>query len=80
LIDYSFHDFELIVPVIGPLPSSLDLCGKEGRLFTCPSKAITITLELPLDHTSMFRQDVDSDNDLLIYSIVTEDNTASPPA
>ena len=80
LIDYSIHDFELVVPVIGPLPSSVDLCGDGGTLFNCPSKAIAITPVLQLDDTSTFRLDVDSDNALLIYSIVTEDDTVSPSA
>uniref|UniRef100_A0A673XMB8 ribonuclease H n=1 Tax=Salmo trutta TaxID=8032 RepID=A0A673XMB8_SALTR len=80
LIDYAFHDFELVVPVIGPLPSSLDLDGEGGTLFTCQSKAIALTPVLPLDDTSAFRLDVDPDSNLLIYSIVTEDDIASPPA
>ena len=80
MIDYSFHDFELVVPVIGPLPSSLDLDGEGGTLLLVIQKQIAQTTVFPHDDTSTFRLDGDSDSKLLIYSIVTEDDIASPPA
>ena len=66
--------------MIGPLPSSLDPCGEGEELSACSSQAIAITPVLPVEDTSTLTLDVDSDQDMLIYSIVTEEDTASPSA
>ena len=56
LINQAFHDFELTVPVIGPIPAELmsDEC-EDTVTFTKPHEVIAITSILPVSKESVCR-------------------------
>lgn len=80
LIDRSFHDFELTVPVVGELPVSLtreeDL---GGALLSGPTGMITVTCRGPLQDQPICGATLEPGGDLLVYALTAHpENLAQP--
>ncbi len=59
LINQAFHDFELTVPVIGPIPAQLMLDEYDDTItFTKPHESIAITSILPVSRESICRSEL----------------------
>ncbi len=73
------HDFELTVPVIGPMPSQL-MSDKYGDTvtFTKPHETIVITSILPVSRESVCRSELTDDTHLTVYTVSTQPVTESP--
>ncbi len=76
LINQAFHDFELTVPVIGPIPAQLtsDECH-DTITFTKPHEIIAITSILPVSRESVCRSELTDDTHL---AVSTQPVTESP--
>ncbi len=76
LINQAFHDFELTVPVIGPIPAQLtsDECN-DTITFTKPHEIIAITSILPVSRESVCRSELTDDTHL---AVSTQPATESP--
>ena len=73
LIDSSFHDFELTIPVIGELPPSLIRDESPDELaFTSPTKIIAITHHEVLQSEVICSATLGTEGDLVVYSLVTQ--------
>lgn len=88
LIDSSFHDFELTIPVIGELPPSLARNGNPNYvLSTFPTKMITIARHESLQNEAICSATLGTGGDMVIYALVTQpgdvasggDGACSPP-
>ncbi len=79
LINHAFHDFELTVPVIGPIPAQLmsDECN-DTIIFTKPHEIIAITSILPVSRESVCRSELTDDTHLAVYAVSTQPATESP--
>ncbi len=79
LINQAFHDFELTVPVISPIPAQLtsDECN-DTITFTKPDEIITITSILPVSRESVCRSELTDDTHLAVYADSTQPATKSP--
>ncbi len=79
LINKVLHDFELMVPVIGPIPSQLtsDEC-KDTITFTKPHEIFAITSILPVSRESICRSKLTDDTNLAVYAVYTQPATESP--
>ncbi len=79
LINQAFHDFELTVPVIGPIPAQLtsDECN-DTITFTKPHEIIAITSILPVSRESVCRSELTDDTHLAVYAVSTQPATESP--
>lgn len=75
LIDSTFHEFELTVPVISKLPPALlpDQMNRD-TVFTVPPQAIALSTLVPVSDDSAYRMEVTDDQHLVVYTITT------PPA
>ncbi len=79
LINQAFHDFELTVPVICPIPAQLtsDECN-DTITFTKPHEIIAITSILPVSRESVCCSEVTDDTHLAVYAVSTQPVTESP--
>ncbi len=79
LINQAFHDFELTVPVIGPIPAQLtsDECN-DTITFMKPHEIITITSILPVSRKSICCSELTDDTHLAVYAVSTQPATESP--
>ncbi len=79
LINQAFHDFELTVPFIGPIPAQLtsDECN-DTITFTKPHEIIAITSILPVSRESVCRSELTDDTHLAVYAVSTQPATESP--
>ncbi len=79
LINQAFHDFELTVPVIGPIPPQLtsDECN-DTITFTKPHEIIAITSILPVSRESVCRSELTDDTQLAVYAVSTQPATELP--
>ncbi len=77
LMNQAFHDFELTVPVIGPIPAQLtsDECN-DIITFTKPHEIIAITSILSRE--SVCRSELTDDTHLAVYAVSTQRATESP--
>ncbi len=79
LINQTFHDFELTVPVICPIPAQLtsDECN-DTITFTKPHEIIAITSILPVSRESVCRSELTDDTHLAVNAVSTQPVTESP--
>ncbi|KAL1246759.1 hypothetical protein QQF64_034307 [Cirrhinus molitorella] len=79
LINHAFHDFELTVPVIGPIPAQLVSDEYDDTItFTRPYETIAITSILPVTKQNACRSELTNDAHLAVYAISTQSATALP--
>ncbi len=79
LINQAFHDFELMVPVIGPIPAQLMSDGYNDTItFTKPHEVIAITSILPVSRESVCRSELMDDTHLNVYAVSTQPATEPP--
>ncbi len=79
LINQAFHDFELTVPVIGPIPAQLMSDEYNDTVtFTKPHAIIAITSILPVSRVSVCRSELTDDTHLAVYAVSTQPATESP--
>ncbi|KAL1264159.1 hypothetical protein QQF64_004514 [Cirrhinus molitorella] len=79
LINHAFHDFEITVPVIGPIPAQLVSDEYDDTItFTRPYETIAITSILPVTKQSVCRSELTNDAHLAVYAISTQPGTALP--
>ncbi len=79
LINQAFHDFELTVPVIGPIPAQLMTDEYNNTItFTKPLEIIAITFILPVSRESVCRSELTDDTHLAVYTVSTQPVTESP--
>ncbi len=79
LINQAFHDFELMVPVIGPIPAQLMSDGYNDTItFTKPHEVIAITSILPVSRESVCRSELMDDTHLTVYAVSTQPATEPP--
>ncbi len=79
LIGQAFHDFELMVPVIGPIPTQLMSDEYDDTVtFTKPHEVIAITSILPVSRESVCRSELTDDTHFAVYAISTQPATESP--
>ncbi len=73
LINQTFHDFELTVPIIGPIPAQLtsDECN-DTITFTKPYETIAITSILPVSRESFCRSELTDDIHLAVDAVSTQ--------
>ncbi len=79
LINQAFHNFELTVPFIGPIPAQLtsNECN-DTITFTKPHEIIAITSILPVSRESICRSEITEDIYLAVYAVSTQPATESP--
>ncbi len=80
LINKAFHDFELRLPVIGPIPAhhlTSDECN-DTITFKKPHEIIAITSILPVSRESVCRSELTDDTHLAVYAVSTQPATESP--
>ncbi len=79
LINQAFHDFELTVPVICPIPAQLMSDEYNDTItFTKPHEIIAITSILPVSRESVCRSELTDDTHLTVYAVLTQPATESP--
>ncbi len=79
LISQAFHDFELMVPVIGPIPTQLMSDEYDDTVtFTKPHEVIAITSILPVSRESVCRSELTDDTHLAVYAVSTQPATEPP--
>ncbi len=79
LINQAFYDFELMVPVIGPIPAQLMSDGYNDTItFTKPHEVIAITSILPVSRESVCRSELMDDTYLTVYAVSTQPATEPP--
>ncbi len=79
LINQAFHDFELTVPVIGPIPVKLTSDEyNDTIIFPKPHEIIAITSILPVSRESVCRSELTDDTHLAVYAVSTQPVTKSP--
>ncbi|KAK9525318.1 hypothetical protein VZT92_015149 [Zoarces viviparus] len=78
LVDQSFHDFELTVPVVGELPPSLAGDGDlNGLLYTFPTKMITIARHEMLQSEAIHNASLGAGGDMIVYTLTTSPGDAT---
>ncbi len=78
LLNQAFHDFELMVPVIGPKPAQLMSEESNNTItFTKPNEIITITSILPVSRESVSRSELTDETHLAVYAVSTQPATES---
>ncbi len=76
LISQAFHDFELMVPVIRPIPTQLMSDEYDDTItFTKPHEIIAITSILPVSRESVCRSELTDDTHLAVYAVSTQPAT-----
>ncbi len=79
LISQAFHDFELMVPVISPIPAQLTSDEYDDTVtITKPHEIIAITSILPVSRESVCRSELTDDTHLTVYAVSTQPATESP--
>ncbi len=79
LINQAFHDFELTVPVIGPIQAQLMLDEYDDSVtFSKPHDIIAITSILPVSRESICHSELTDDTHLAVYAVSTQPATESP--
>ncbi len=79
LISQAFHDFELMVPVIGPIPTQLMSDEyNDTVMFTKPHEIIAITSILSVSRESVCHSELTDDTHLAVYAVSTQPATESP--
>ncbi len=79
LINQAFHDFELTVCVIGPIPAQLMSDEYDDIVtFTKPHEIIAIASILPVSRESICRSELTDDTHLAVYAVSTQPATESP--
>ncbi|KAM3612667.1 uncharacterized protein V6R79_012474 [Siganus canaliculatus] len=77
VIDHSFHDFELTVPVIGDLPSSLTANGEQSvRSF--PTKMITVRVHEALQGEAICSASLNPEGELVVYALAAKSEQSTP--
>ncbi|KAJ8369526.1 hypothetical protein SKAU_G00095540 [Synaphobranchus kaupii] len=77
LVDSSFHDFELTIPMIGKLPESLIGAEDHGQVyFTHLNQINSITMCEPMHMDTVCRVDLSGDNEMIVHAIVSENGSA----
>ncbi len=78
-INQTFHDFDLKLPVTGPIPAQLtsDECN-DTITFTKPHEIIAITSIMPVSRESVCRSELTDDTHLAVYAVSTQPATESP--
>ncbi|RXN14959.1 NYNRIN-like protein [Labeo rohita] len=85
LVSYDFQDFELVLPVIGPLPVSMIPEGSSSHtVLTVPFKIITILSVVPVVKEQVCRTELTVDQHLAVYTVSSHptcetDNATAPP-
>uniref|UniRef100_A0A9J7ZNY9 Gypsy retrotransposon integrase-like protein 1 n=1 Tax=Cyprinus carpio carpio TaxID=630221 RepID=A0A9J7ZNY9_CYPCA len=70
LVSHDFHDFELLLPVIGPIPPALIPEGStDNTLFTAPFKFIAITSVMSVTKDQVCRTELTEDQHLAVYTV-----------
>ncbi len=70
---------ELMVPVIGPIPTQLMSDEYDNNVtFTKPHEVIAITSILPVSRESVCRSELTDDTHLAVYAVSTQPATESP--
>uniref|UniRef100_A0A8C2DC19 Peptidase A2 domain-containing protein n=1 Tax=Cyprinus carpio TaxID=7962 RepID=A0A8C2DC19_CYPCA len=70
LLSHDFHDFELVLPVIGPIPPALIPEGRiDNTLFTAPFKFIAITSVMSVTKDQVCRTELTEDQHLAVYTV-----------
>ncbi|KAK9523659.1 hypothetical protein VZT92_017572, partial [Zoarces viviparus] len=78
LVDQSFHDFELTVPVVGELPPSLAGDGDlNGLLYTFPTKMIAIVRHEMLQSEAIHNASLSAGGDMIVYTLTTSPGDAT---
>lgn len=73
LIDSSFHDFELTIPVIGELPPSLVRDNQFGNLLlTFPTKMIMVTRHETLQNEAICGTALSSEGNMVVYALAAK--------
>ncbi len=79
IISQAFHDFELTVPVISPIPAQLTSDEYNDTVtFTKPHEIIAITSILPVYRESVCRTELTDDTHLTVYAVSIQPATESP--
>ena len=79
LVDSSFHDFELTIPVIGALPPSLTKDDNpEEPVFTSSTHMIAIIRHEALQSEAICSATLGTEGDLVVYSLVTQPGDPPP--
>ncbi len=69
-MSYDFHDFELILPIIGPIPDLMIPEGSSGhKVSTAPFKIITITSVMLVVKKQVCRTELTKDQHLAMYTV-----------
>ncbi|RXN35775.1 olfactory receptor 51B2-like protein [Labeo rohita] len=85
LVSYDFQDFELVLPVIGPIPVSMIPEGSSSHtVSTVPFKIITILSVVPVVKEQVCRTELTVDQHLAVYTVSSHpscetDNVTAPP-
>ncbi len=73
-MSYDFHDFELILPIIGPIPDLMIPEGSSGhKVSTAPFKIITITSVMLVVKKQVCRTELTKDQHLAMYTVSNSD-------
>ncbi len=79
LINQAFHDFELTLPVICPIPAQLRSDEYDDTVtFTKPHEIIAVTSILPVSRESICHSELTDDTHLAVYAVSTQPVTESP--
>ncbi len=84
LVSHDFHDFELILPIIGSIPDSMIPEGSSGYIVsTAPFKVITIISVMPVAKEQVCRTELTEDQHLAVYTVsnhfTCENDNATAP-
>ncbi|KAL1268895.1 hypothetical protein QQF64_034258 [Cirrhinus molitorella] len=70
LVCYDFQDFEIVLPIIGPIPASMIPEGSSGHtVSTVPFKIITIISVMPVAKEQVCRTELTGDQHLAVYTV-----------
>ncbi|KAL1269624.1 hypothetical protein QQF64_031913 [Cirrhinus molitorella] len=70
LVSYDFQDFELVLPIIGPIPASMIPEGSSVHtVSTVPFKIITLISVMPMVKEQVCRTELTGDKHLAVYTI-----------
>ncbi|KAL1270904.1 hypothetical protein QQF64_029920 [Cirrhinus molitorella] len=70
LVSYDFQDFELVLPIIGPIPASMIPEGSSVHtVSTVPFKIITLISVMPMLKEQVCRTELTGDKHLAVYTI-----------
>ena len=79
LVDSSFHDFELNIPVIGELPPSLTKDGAVDQVLrTFPTEMITVRRHESLQDEAICGASLTREGDMMVYALATQPGQEIP--